>query len=97
MAEAQQNAQPDPNALFLEASAKEAGAKAAKAEADTVKVYADAELIQAKTLETVTKTQETQQNMDVQAIETIDRQMQSIDVNPAATAQPPEMGAVTNF
>ena len=57
--EAQQMAaagqQMDPNAVFLQAAAEEAQAKAAKARADVVRTVADAELIEAKTLETLSK------------------------------------------
>ena len=57
--EAQQMAaagqQQDPNAVFLQAAAEEAQAKAAKARADVVRTVADAELIEAKTLETLSK------------------------------------------
>jgi hypothetical protein len=52
---AQAGAKPDPNAVFLEAAAEEAQAKAAKARADVVKTVADAELTQAKTMETLAK------------------------------------------
>jgi hypothetical protein len=45
----------DPNAVFLQAAAEEAQAKAAKARADVVNTVADAELTQAKTLETLAK------------------------------------------
>ena len=48
-----QNKPQDPNALFLQAAAEEATAKAAKARADTVKTVADAELARAKTVETL--------------------------------------------
>ena len=52
MMTAMQNQPPDPNAVFLEAAAEEATAKAAKARADVVKTIADAELQQARVLET---------------------------------------------
>lgn len=52
MMAAMQNQQPDPNAVFLQAAAEEATAKAAKARADVVKTIADAELQQARVLET---------------------------------------------
>jgi len=52
MAEMQGQPQ-DPNALYLQAAAEEATAKAAKARADTVKTVADAELSRAKTVETL--------------------------------------------
>lgn len=45
--------QQDPNAIFLQAAAEEAIAKAARARADTVKTVADAELSRAKTIETL--------------------------------------------
>jgi hypothetical protein len=52
---AQAGQRPDPNAVFLEAAAEEAQAKAAKARADVVATVADAELTQAKTMETLAK------------------------------------------
>lgn len=54
MAEMQAESQKqDPNAIFLQAAAEEAVAKASKARADTVKTIADAELSRAKTVETL--------------------------------------------
>ena len=51
---AEMNGQPqDPNAMYLQAAAEEATAKAAKARADTVKIVADAELSRARTVETL--------------------------------------------
>ena len=55
MAAMLQNQQQDPNAIFLQAAAEEAVAKAAKARADTVKTVADAELSRARTVETLAK------------------------------------------
>jgi hypothetical protein len=52
MAELQGKPQ-DPNAIYLQAAAEEATAKAAQARASTVKTVADAELSRAKTLETL--------------------------------------------
>ena len=52
LAEAQQQ---DPNAIFLQAAAEEAIAKAAKARADTVETVANAEFIRAKTIDTLAK------------------------------------------
>ena len=57
MMAAMQNQQPDPNAVFLQAAAEEATAKAAKARADVVKTIADAELQQARGLETGASTE----------------------------------------
>lgn len=50
MAESAQGMPPDPNAVYLEAAAKEANAKAVKAGADTVKALADAEQTKAETV-----------------------------------------------
>jgi hypothetical protein len=52
MAEMQGQPQ-DPNAMYLQAAAEEATAKAAQARASTVKTVADAELSRAKTVETL--------------------------------------------
>jgi hypothetical protein len=52
MAEMQGTPQ-DPNAIYLQAAAEEATAKAAQARASTVKTVADAELSRAKTVETL--------------------------------------------
>ena len=49
--------QTDPIAVFLQAAAEEAIAKAAQARANTVKTVADAELARAKTQETLSKIQ----------------------------------------
>jgi len=57
MMAAMQNQPPDPNAVFLQAAAEEATAKAAKARADVVKTIADAELQQARVLETGASTE----------------------------------------
>jgi hypothetical protein len=61
MAAAMQGQQQDPNAIFLQAAAEEAQAKAAKARADVVATVADAELTQAKTVETLAKVGESGQ------------------------------------
>lgn len=55
-----QNQQPDPNAVFLQAAAEEAVAKAAKARADVVETVAEAEYKRAKTAETLA-------NVDIEA------------------------------
>jgi len=62
MAEMQGTPQ-DPNSMYLQAAAEEATAKAAQARASTVKTVADAELSRAKTLEILSKVDETAQNM----------------------------------
>lgn len=55
LAAAMQNAQPDPQAQYLQAAAAEAMAKASKAQADVVKAVADSELVKAKTVETLAR------------------------------------------
>lgn len=57
----------DPNAIFLQAAAEEATAKAAKARADTVKTIADAELSRAKTAETIAKAGIAEQDIAINA------------------------------
>lgn len=53
MQAAAENAQPDPQTVYLQAAAKEAEAKAVKAMADSAKTVADTELTRAKTAETL--------------------------------------------
>jgi hypothetical protein len=57
----------DPNAIFLQAAAEEATAKAAKARADTVKTVADAELSRAKTIETLSKVEDDDQRLAIES------------------------------
>ena len=70
MAAEQQNQQPDPNALYLQAAAQQAEAEAAQARSSTVLNVAKAEKTQAETMKIVTETDATQQQ---QALEVIDR------------------------
>jgi hypothetical protein len=73
MAEMQGQPQ-DPNAIYLQAAAEEAEAKAAQARASTVKTVADAELSRAKTLETLGNVDKTSQEMamsNAQAVQQI--------------------------
>jgi hypothetical protein len=62
---AAQQGQPDPNAIFLQAAAEEATAKAAQARANTVKTVADAELARAKTIETLAKVEDDDQRLAI--------------------------------
>ena len=55
--------QQDPNAVFLQAAAEEATAKAAQARANTVKTVADAELARARTVETLAKVEDDNQRL----------------------------------
>ena len=71
---AAQQGQSDPNALFLQAAAEEAIAKAAKARADTMATVADAELTRAKTLETMAKVDSTQVKDTLAVLDTLTAQ-----------------------
>jgi hypothetical protein len=61
----------DPNAVFLQAAAEEATAKAAQARANTVKTVADAELSRAKTIETLSKVENDDQTLAINSAKTI--------------------------
>ena len=81
MAEMQGQTQ-DPNAIFLQAAAEEAIAKAAKARADTVETVAAAELKRAQTLETLSKVDEMAQNMALTNTEAVQQILQGQIVQP---------------
>jgi len=81
MAEMQGKPQ-DPNAMYLQAAAEEATAKAAKARADTVETVASAELKRAQTLETLGKVEETSQNMALTNAEAVQQILQGQIVQP---------------
>ncbi len=61
----------DPNAIFLQAAAEEAVAKAAKARADTVETVASAELKRAQTMETLAKIDNDEQAATLQGIKAV--------------------------
>jgi len=65
----------DPNAVFLQAAAEEATAKAAQARANTVKTVADAELSRAKTIETLSKVENDDQTLAINSAKTIQEMM----------------------
>lgn len=92
LAEEAANAQPDPNAQYLQAAAEEAAANAAKANASTVKTIAETEKVRAETAKIITDIDETEQK---QALEIIDRvaaeQPQPADVTVVAVEPPPGM------
>ena len=71
----------DPNALYLQAAAEEATAKAAQARANTVKTVADAELSRAKTVETLS-------NVDMDSQDHALKLAEQIGVQQQATTQP---------
>jgi len=81
MAEMQGKPQ-DPNAMYLQAAAEEATAKAAQARANTVKTVADAELSRAKTLETLGKVEETAQSMAMTNAEAVQQILQGQIIQP---------------
>jgi hypothetical protein len=81
MAEMQGTPQ-DPNAMYLQAAAEEATAKAAKARADTVETVASAELKRAQTLETLGKVDETAQNMALTNAEAVQEILQGQIIQP---------------
>jgi hypothetical protein len=81
MAEMQGKPQ-DPNAMYLQAAAEEATAKAAKARADTVETVASAELKRAQTLETLGKVEENSQNMALTNAEAVQQILQGQIVQP---------------
>jgi hypothetical protein len=77
-----QGAPQDPNAMYLQAAAEEATAKAAKARADTVETVASAELKRAQTLETLGKVDETAQNMALTNAEAVQEILQGQIIQP---------------
>jgi hypothetical protein len=83
MAEMQGKPQ-DPNALYLQAAAEEATAKAAKARADTVETVASAELKRAQTLQTLGKVDQTSQEMAMTNAQAVQEILQGQIVQPVA-------------
>ena len=67
MQAAMENAQPDPNTIYLQAAAEKAVAEAMKARADTVKTAADAQLVKARTVETLSKVREGEQRSAIES------------------------------
>lgn len=66
----------DPNAIFLQAAAEEAVAKAAKARADTVETVASAELKRAQTVETLSKVDIQEQKQAMEAAQMLGGMLQ---------------------
>ena len=83
MAEMQGKPQ-DPNAMYLQAAAEEATAKAAKARADTVETVASAELKRAQTLQTLGKVDQTSQEMAMTNAQAVQEILQGQIVQPVA-------------
>ena len=82
LAQAAAGQQPDPQSLYLQAAAQEAQAKAGEAQSRTIRNQADADLLRAKTLETLANTDASEQE---QALEVIDR----VTANRPAQQMPP--------
>lgn len=76
--QAAQNAQPDPNAVFIEAAAKKATAEATRAEADAIKTLADTELIKAKTVETLDRLQLDADQQMIDVVQSIGQQARPV-------------------
>ena len=74
--------QQDPNAIFLQAAAEEAVAKAAKARADTIKIVADAELSRARTVETLAKAGEIDQNVTLTTLDAVEQAQRGQEIQP---------------
>lgn len=76
MMAAMEDQQQDPNAIFLQAAAEEAVAKAAKARADTVETVASAELKRAQTVETLSKVDMQEQKQAMEAAQMLGGMLQ---------------------
>jgi hypothetical protein len=76
MMAAMENQPQDPNAIFLQAAAEEAVAKAAKARADTVETVANAELKRAQTVETLSKVDMQEQKQAMEAAQMLGGMLQ---------------------
>lgn len=87
MAQAQQNKQPDPQAAFLLASAKEAEGKA-------VKAAADSELVKAKTAETLAGIDQAQFDRMMQLVQALHDQSQAAAANAQAPVSPDQQQTV---
>jgi len=73
MAAAAANAQPDPQALYLQAAAQEAQAKAMKAQADTALALANSEKTKAETVKTLASVNISAQDQAIKTAEAIAR------------------------
>jgi hypothetical protein len=70
----------DPNAIYLQAAAEEANAKAAKARADTVETIASAELKNAQTAQTLAKIGEVQTPIAEDSLKALDRRKKEVEL-----------------
>lgn len=90
--EEMQNAQPDANTLFLQASAQEAEAKAGKARADTVLTVAKAKESEAKTMETLAGIDLSERDQLIRLVQALNDKLQPKEAQEPATTQPGEIG-----
>jgi hypothetical protein len=74
--------QQDPNAIFLQAAAEEAVGKAAQARANTIKIVADAELSRARTVETLAKAGEIDQNVTLTTLDAVEQAAMGEQIQP---------------
>ncbi len=74
--------QQDPNAIFLQAAAEEAVGKAAQARANTIKIVADAELSRARTVETLAKAGEIDQNVTLTTLDAVEQAQRGQEIQP---------------
>lgn len=89
-AKAQENAKPDPNAAFLEASSQKALADADKAKAETLKIMDQIKQIQADTLETLSKVGAMEQQQAIDAARMAAELSQPQQPAQMAPEQPPQ-------
>jgi hypothetical protein len=80
MMEESQNQQPDPNALYLQAAAEEASAKAAKARAETTETLANTELRKAQTAQTLSKIGETTTPISDDSLAALERRKKEVEI-----------------
>jgi hypothetical protein len=76
-----QNQPPDPNALYLQAAADEASAKAEKARAETSETLANAELRQAQTAQTLAKIGETSTPISDDSLAALERRKKEVELD----------------
>lgn len=90
----QQNQQPDPQAVYLQAAAGEADANAASKRADTVETVANAEYLRAKTEKTLAEAGKTGQDQQLAGLQAL-QQMLAASPNgaPSMPAATPSMPA----
>jgi hypothetical protein len=92
LAEAEQNAKPDPNTQYLEAAAKEAAAKAQEAASRTMLNVEKSALTQAQTMETLAKVDEMDQAAGLQTIEQMQQQAPEMAPVEAVVVSPDQIG-----